>query len=257
MRSGIIDFHMHPYLHNKNNYCNYKESYPIESNEFLEYAKSLGISYGCGSVVGTVKSWEDIVYLNDQALALREQWGGFYIPGFHIHPGYINQSINEIKRMAEHGVKIVGELLPYMHGWNMHDPGMTPILEQIENYDMVLSYHSTDTSQAVIADLLNKFPKLRFIAAHPGEKKDLDIHLELMRKFDNYYLDLSGTGMGRHGMLRYSIDNASQDRFLFGTDSPICPPEMYISVIESDPLLTEAEKSAIFHDNAYRTLFGE
>lgn len=121
---------------------------------------------------------------------------------------------------------------------------------------MVISFHSTGIPDEVIEPLLDCFSGINFVAAHPGEKNQLLSHLNRMERHENYFLDLSGNGIGRMGMLRFGIDRASKERFLFGTDFPICPPEMYIAAVECDPLLTEAEKQAIFCDNAQRILFG-
>ena len=108
----------------------------------------------------------------------------------------------------------------------------------------------------VLEPILDMFADMPFVAAHPREKKDVLGHVGLMQRHANYYLDLSGGGVGRMGMLRYAMDQAGKERFLFGTDFPICPPEMYVAVVEHDPLLTEEEKQAVFHDNAHRILFG-
>ena len=50
---------------------------------------------------------------NDTALELKKVYGDFYIPGFHIHPAYQEESVSEIKRMDKLGIKLIGELVPY------------------------------------------------------------------------------------------------------------------------------------------------
>ncbi len=254
MRKDIIDFHAHPYLHQENNYCHYKQSYPLRADDAKARLESMGIVTVCGSVLSKAGVWDDVVKLNDRALELRESWGDFYVPGFHIHPDYVEQSVSELRRMADRGVKLVGELVPYMHGWAMDHPGLVPILEKAQEYGMVISYHSTSVPEEVMDGLLDRFPDTIFVAAHPGEKTTLDVHLNLMNRHKNYYLDLSGGGIGRMGMLRYAIDRAGKERFLFGTDYPICPPEIYIAALEHDPLLTQEERQAVFADNAKRIL---
>lgn len=256
MRSGIIDFHTHPYLHEENNYCFYKDGYPMDADLAREHLSKLGIAAVCGSVLGPVKGWEDIVRLNDRALEIKERWGDFYIPGFHIHPDHVEKSLEEVRRMAQQGVKLVGELVPYMHGWSMEHPGLVPILEEVQRHNMVFSFHSTSVADEVMEPLLERFPNINFVAAHPGEKKALLTHLGRMERHENYFLDLSGTGIGRMGMLRYAIDRAAKERFLFGTDFPLCPAEMYVAAVEQAPLLTEEEKQAVFCGNAQRILFG-
>ncbi len=47
-----------------------------------------------------------------------QKYCDFYVPGFHIHPGYVEESLKEIDRMHQKGIKLIGELVPYMDGWN-------------------------------------------------------------------------------------------------------------------------------------------
>ena len=256
MRTGIVDFHAHPFLDTENNYCFYKESYAMDAGQVREYLTALGITTVCGSVLGPVTGWKDIVHLNDQALELREQWGDFYIPGFHIHPDYVQESAAQIQRMTAAGVRLIGEVVPYMHGWNFSHTGLIPLLEAAQEANMVFSFHSTGITEEVMEPLLTRFPKLTFVAAHPREKKDVLQHLSHMERHENYFLDLSGGGLGRMGLLRFCMDRVGKERFLFGTDFPLCPPSMYVAAVEQDPLLNEEEKQAVFCGNAQRILFG-
>lgn len=255
MRTDIVDFHVHPFLSAENYLCQYKTNDPLDPDRFQNYLAGLGVAKVCGCVAGQASGWEDIRRLNDQALELRERWGDFYVPGFHIHPDYPEQSLEEIRRMADRGVKLMGELVPYMHGWSLDHPGLIPLLEEAQRHEMVVNYHSTGSKGVLPEHLLSRFPKLTFVAAHPGEKEQFLRHLDRMERFENYYLDLSGSGLARMGLLRCGIDRVGKDRFLFGTDFPICPPAMYIAAVDNDPLLTQEEKQAVFCDNALRLLF--
>ena len=75
-----------------------------------------------------------------------------------------------------------------------------------------------------------------------------------MKMSENYYLDLSGTGLFRHGMLRRGIDECGVERFLFGSDFPTCNPAMFIGGVALDSLITEDEKTMILAENAKRLL---
>ena len=68
---------------------------------------------------------------------------------------------------------------------------------------------------------------------------------------DNYYLDLSGYGIFRHGMLRHAIDEFGAERFLFGSDYPTCNPSMYIGGVLLDDLITDEEKELIRKEITY------
>ena len=75
-----------------------------------------------------------------------------------------------------------------------------------------------------------------------------------MKMSENYYLDLSGTGLFRHGMLRYGINMFGAERFIFGSDYPTCNPAMFIGGIVMDTLISEDEKKMIFAENVKRLL---
>ena len=70
-------------------------------------------------------------------------------------------------------------------------------------------------------------------------------HLRRMKLSRNYFLDLSGGGLYRYGMLRRGVDECGAERFLFGTDYPICGPATYVGGVAQDDLLTPAEKRLI------------
>ena len=74
-----------------------------------------------------------------------------------------------------------------------------------------------------------------------------------MRRYDNAFLDLSGTGIFRFGSIRYLVNQVGADRILFGTDYPICNPDMYIHAVLGEHL-GDAVEQKIFHDNAARLL---
>ncbi|MBQ8611354.1 MAG: amidohydrolase family protein [Oscillospiraceae bacterium] len=117
---------------------------------------------------------------------------------------------------------------------------------------MVISFHSSGDDS--MDEMVRRHPKTIFVAAHPGEYDKYLRHLARMRMSENYYLDLSGTGLFRHGMLRRGIDEFGPERFIFGSDYPTCSPAMFIGGIAMDPLLSEQEKTLILAGNAKRLL---
>lgn len=250
----IIDFHTHPFLDPASNIC----AYPgVGMEESVSYLKGMGVSRICGSVIcktgEDMSPWETIRECNRQALVLRERYGGFYIPGFHVHPDYVTESCEEIEKMHALGLRLIGELVPYAHGWLDYScKAFDPILDTASQYGMVVSFHSVDDDN--MDAMVRKHPDTLFVAAHPNEKPGYLRHLERMKLSENYYLDLSGTGLFRHRMLRHGIDTHGAHRFLFGSDYPVCNPAMFIGGVALDSLLTEAEKQQIFSGNAKRLL---
>lgn len=258
MSFEIIDFHTHPFLDASTNICSHIEYCKMGVSKTQELFCELGVSKICGSVVSVRESncqanWAEIKKNNDIALQLKEIYGDFYVPGFHIHPAFIEESLQEIKRMDEQGIKLIGELVPYFDGWdNYSSPEFSVLLEEAGKRNMIVSLHTQGNDE--MDKMVQRHKDVIFVAAHPGEYYDFMRHLERMKMSENYYLDLSGYGMFRHGMLRRAIDTVGADRILFGSDYPTCNPAMYLGGVLLDTLITDREKEKIFSHNAKRLL---
>jgi predicted TIM-barrel fold metal-dependent hydrolase len=256
----IIDFHTHPFVDERNNICSHAAYCNMSMDGTKKIFDHLRVSHICGSVLtprayrGTYTNvWERILDENEIALKLRDYYQGFYIPGFHIHPDYVEESIAEIRRMHELGVRLIGELCPYFHGWKDYScDGFSKLLDEAEKYGMVVNCHSMGEDE--MDKMVKAHPGVIFVAAHPGEYGEFIRHMERMKMSKNYYLDLSGYGIFRHGMLRHAIDEFGPERFLFGSDYPTCNPAMYIGGVLLDDLITDEEKELIFSKNAKRLL---
>ena len=253
----IIDFHTHPFLDNNSNICAYKDSFVMEKENTVELLRSFGISRIAGSVIRVDReSFENpldkVLKTNRCALQLSEELGDFYVPGFHIHPDYVEESIEEIGFMAKRGIRLIGELVPYHDSWERYDhKGLLPILDAAEKENMTVSFHTMelDSIEAMVAS----HPNVNFVAAHPGEKNQVLFHVDLMKKYKNLYLDLSGTGIFRYHALRYMVSEVGSERILFGTDYPTCNPGVYIGGVLSEPL-SDRDFENIFSCNAKRLL---
>lgn len=258
MGFDIIDFHTHPFLEARNNICSHQDVIDMNGEYTLKLFEKLGVSKICGSVIdmksdGYANPWDKIKSNNDIALKLKEHYKGFYVPGFHVHPDYIEESIQEIHRMHSEGVNLIGELVPYVDGWSDYSSeGFSTLLEEAGKYNMIVSFHSMGEDE--MDKMVKSHKDILFVAAHPGEYGEFMRHIERMKFSENYYLDISGYGIFRHGMLRKAIDTFGVDRILFGSDYPTCNPGMYIGGVLFDNSITDAEKEKIFSLNAKRIL---
>lgn len=259
MDKTVIDFHTHPYLSGEESLNFYPECFtpsPAQCRADLERA---GIGRICGSVIlkepyRPGDGFAPIRSCNERALELQRIWGGFYTPGFHIHPGFVEESIAEIQRMHAQGVRLIGELVPYLHGWHGYGSrDLAKILDAAGACRMVVSYHTMPDDQEGMDRMVADHPDVTFVAAHPGEREVFLQHLERMERYGNLYLDLSGTGIFRYGLVAYGVRRVGSGRFLFGTDYPICNPRMYVQAIYQEPI-SDADRDNILHNNAARIL---
>lgn len=117
---------------------------------------------------------------------------------------------------------------------------------------MVVSIHPMQDDDS--DEFVRRHPDLTIVGAHPEEYNGYMRQLDRMRANKNYYLDTSGYGIFRHGLLRRGVAEFGAERFLFGSDYPTCNPAMYLGGVKDDPLLKDDEKELILGGNAKRLL---
>ena len=245
----IIDFHTHPFINENYNSCFYNNT--VTFNNFKSILTKAGISHICGSVIYKTNNFTEIKNLNNEALKLKEIWQNFYTPGIHIHPCYIEESINELRTMSSKGIKLVGELVPYYNGWDKYyDKNIHIIYEEIDKLNMIVSLHTDfNTDMKSLEEAVKTFKNIKFVAAHPNQKELYETHIKLLNKYDNYFIDLSGSGLFRFGMLKNLVNKTSSKKIIFGTDFPICNPKMYVEAVLFENL-NSYDMDNIFYKNA-------
>ncbi len=245
----IFDAHIHPFNDPADNFAWYGA--PSSKEEFFDELRRAGISRSAGDVIrrGDGSDFAPVREANAESMAVGVE--GF-LPGIQIHPAFPEESCREVEEAHRRGARLIGELVPYLAGWERYcDPGCRVAFALAGELGMVLSIHPTTDED--MAQLLKTFPNLKVLIAHPGDREEYLSKLALMNEFSNAYLDLSGTGLFRYNMLRYGIGRAGMDRFLFGSDFPICNAAMNIGAVLNEKL-TEAERVAVFSGN-FRRLF--
>ncbi len=253
----IIDFHTHPFEASSENICCHKAFCDMSFAHTERDLRALGVTHICGSVLKCLPNakniWQTLCACNQKAVDLAEKYQGFYIPGYHVHPDYVRESCETMEQMHRKGINLIGELVPYAHGWSDYScRGFDEILDLAGQFGCIVSFHRLDDEQ--MDSMVKKHPNVRFVAAHPGEYEHFMRHIERMKLSENYYLDLSGDGVLRHGMLRHGIDLVGVEHFIFGSDFPSCNPGMFIGGVLLDTLISDGEKEMIFSLNAKRLL---
>lgn len=254
----IIDFHTHPFADKKDNICAHTDFISMDKNSILFEMDRFGIEKFCGSVISEITEkdniWQIVKQNNETALELKAFYKDRYVAGFHIHPDFEKESLEEIEFMHAKNVNLIGELVPERYRWSVPygDKKLDSILDLASNYQMVISIHSQDLDG--IDKMADKHKDCIFVVAHPGEKPTLEKHIENMQKHENLYLDLSGTGIFRYGVVNRLINQVGSDRIIYGTDYPVCEPTIYIGGILLDNKIPNADKEKIFYKNAKRLL---
>jgi len=247
----IFDFHIHP------GYDFGREAMP--SAQFVKTLQAQGVTRCAGSVIHEryykrdTAEYEGIVpLLNEEAYRFYEEYPDFYVPGIQVQPFFPEMSCREIEKYAAKGVKLVGELPPYLMGWCSYaDRRLYEILELAEHYGMVVSIHPDGVP--TMKQLLENVPHVKIVIAHIDAYGLYEDEIAMMKQHETVYCDLSAHGADREGMIRQTIDSVGVERILFGSDFPGCMPETFLKpVLRTD--ITDAERQAILWDNAARLL---
>ena len=256
MKYEIIDAHVHPFFAScGRNIARFGTPSTLE--EFIDELRSCGISRCCGSFIDfrETLTFDELVCFNKAALELREQYPDFYIPGIHIHGGYPQESCQMLKDYAKEGVRWIGEMVKYAMPTEDYDsPGMMQIWETAEELGIVANLHVNGPDLPKLENIVRTFPGLNVVLAHPGDGEEYVIRRDLVKKYSNLYLDISGTGLFRWGMLRNAVDVLGAEKVLFGSDFPVCSVGMNLQGALSEPL-TEEEFRLVLAGN-FRRLTG-
>ena len=246
----VIDAHMHPYLarHKKDFPFALPESY----RELFAEERRAGIGLCCGSfnAPGAGKDPGRLRECNEIVLAVHREYPDEFCPGCNVSPLLPQASCAEIERFFRMGSRWIGEVAWYVMGYDRYDlPGMHEILELAGKLRMTVNLHPS-TAEDMDA-LMTKFPEVNFVIAHPESFGSISDTYELALRHPNMFIDLSGSGLFRRGMLRRGVDMLGRERILFGTDFPVCSAGMNVAGVCFEPLTPE-ERKAILHDNFLR-----
>lgn len=254
----IIDFHVHPFITPDENVCRFPSS-DMDKDFTLNIMKRNGVSKFCGSVISRKPStietvWEKFSVCNEHALELFDYYNGSYVAGCLVHPCNVDGSKKYIDLFSGKGLNLVGEIVPWSsHMQNSYNSAeMLEILDYASTKGMILSAHPTSPDDMDL--LCENLPNLTIVGAHPGEGEQLERHILRAKKYKNYYLDLSGTGIFRYRTTRKIVDEIGAEKVIFGTDYPICSLQIYIDGVMRDELLSDDEKRLILSGNAKRLL---
>lgn len=248
----IIDIHMHPFVSSKTKIGSYETGNTIDI--MVEDMKRSGITKMAGSVLCNEgeATLEYLNFLNQTARDVKQQLGDFYIPGIHVSPCFVQESLEEIERFHQEGGVLIGELKAKDMGWSAYsDKAWDEIFALMAEYDMFLSIHPT--TDVDMEELCRKNPKLNIMLAHPGEYERYHRYLDKMRRYEHVYMDITGVGLFRYGMLAEGVNLVGSERIMFGTDYPICNPIMQVAGVDYEKISVQ-DKENIFYRNAKRVL---
>ena len=242
----VIDAHMHPYIAADRNFA---FKVPENFTDFFAVQQAAGIRLSCGTFneTGAGKSPERLKECNRKVLEINHLHPENFYPGVNVSPLLPELSCELIENFHRRGFRWIGELAWYVMGYEKYFlPGMKEICARAGELEMTVNLHPSSLED--LDELLTAFPGTWFVIAHPESTYGISGTYTLAQKHKNMFIDLSGSGLFRMGMLRKGVDIMGAERILFGTDYPICNPAMNVAGVLFEEL-SETEQKMILHDN--------
>ncbi len=218
-----------------------------------------------------VKGAEQIPVPNERiAEAVRDHPDVFL--GFGaIDPHEVEASLEEIDKIAELGLRGLGELNPGRQRFFANDERYYPLWERAAKRGLILLFHTgmmgagagtpggmghkLKYTQPIpyLDDVAADFPTLQIIGAHPSWPWQEE-SLAIARHKSNFWIDLSGWAPKYFPpeLVRYA-NTIIQDKVLFGSDWPAVKPERWLEEFAALPIKDEV-RPKILLANAKRLL---
>lgn len=246
----IFDAHLH---------CPSNESsqvwqwYPVTKTfeEFAQYLDRTGVQRGIINNVRCqlAKTPAEFIAGNREVARYVEKYKGRFLGACVVNPLFIDEALREIEDCRKQlGFVWVGELCNYTVPYAYTVKEFELLVQQVVKLDMVLDVH---TELEEMEYIIRKFPQATIVFPHFGDGAEYEHifkRIDLVAKNPNCYLDTSGYGHDRVGMLEYAVKTIGPDRVLFGSDFSINCPATVLARIQN-ALITEEQRRKILAGN--------
>jgi uncharacterized protein len=230
--------------------------YPVTRSfeEFVGYLDRTNVSRG---VINSVrcqlaKSPAEFIAGNREVARYVERYRGRFLGACVVNPLFIDEALREIEDCRKQlGFVWVGELCNYTVPYPYTIKEFTMLVEQVVKQNMVLDVH---TELEEMEYIIQKFPQATIVFPHFGPSpQHIFKRIDLVARNSNCYIDTSGSGQERMGILEYSIKTIGSHRVLFGSDFSINDPGTVLARIENS-YLTDQQKRQVLSENLERLL---
>jgi uncharacterized protein len=244
----IFDCHLHCPAESGESWQWHKVTRSFE--EFVRYLDKTGVQRG---IINSQRSFgalpTEFRAGNREVGRYVEKYKGRFLGACIVNPLYIEESLRELEECHNQlGFVWVGELCNYMIPYQYTIKQFDLLVEQVAKLKMVLALHTEGEEMNYIA---SKFPQATIAFAHFGDDHEFDDifkRIDTVAKNPNFYLDTSGYGHDRVGVLEYAVKTIGPDRVLFGSDFTINDPSTVLARIQN-AFLSEEEKKKILSGN--------
>lgn len=206
-------------------------------------------------VLCAATSASQVIPANNFALALKAAHPEA-IPFGTIHPDFEDWE-NQLNRLRARGIKGL-KLHPDFQGFMLNDKRLLPLIEAAQK-DFIILVHIGDYVEPKynpscpykLAELVDKFPKARFVAAHLGGYQHWDHALNVLIGKDVYIDTSSSMGFIDDSTLFQIMDKHPHEKILFGSDYPLYSPDKEIAKLKNRLNLTSSKLEMFLSNGAY------
>jgi len=228
--------------------------YPVTRTfeDFVAYLDRTGVGRG---IINSQRCQQngtpaEFVAGNREVARYVEKYKGRFLGACVVNPLFIDEALREMEECRKQfGFVWVGELCNYMKpSYQYTIKQFEQLVEHVVKLGMVLDVH---TELDEMDYIIGKFPQATIVFPHFGDEKeyaDIFKRIDLVAQHPNTYLDTSGYGHDRVGMLEYAVKQIGPDRVLFGSDFSINDPSTVIARIQHS-FLTEEQKQKVLSGN--------
>jgi predicted TIM-barrel fold metal-dependent hydrolase len=219
--------------------------------DFADYLARTGVERG---IINNVRSLEakkpaDFVAGNREAARFAEQYKGRFLASCGVNPLFIDESLRELEDCRKQfGIVWVGELCNYISGYEYKLPQFHKMVEHLVELRMILHVHTEGDEMQYVMD---RHPSATIVFAHFGDDKEYDDifrRIDLVAAHPNCYLDTSGYGHDRVGVLEYAVEKIGPDRILYGSDFTINDPSTVIARIDNAAITPEQREKILWRN---------
>jgi uncharacterized protein len=206
----------------------------VDTSAAIAYLRQCGVDGIVASSIRALRAQtpKDVTAGNSETVQAAEHYPGYIVPACLVNTNFPLESIEELQRCrSELGIVWLGELAGYFTGFSYATPAFGDILKLAAKMNMVVQIH--DDSASDMARLLVEFPQTTFVLSHLGDSpEEVAERIGLAARFPNLFLDISGHGYQRMGVLELAVRQAGANRVLFGSDYTINDPAGVIARIQ-------------------------
>jgi len=225
--------------------------YPVTTTfaEFVAYLDRTGVQRG---IINSPRSQEakspaDFIAGNREVARYVEKYKGRFLGSCVVNPLFVDEALKEIEYCRKQlGFVWVGELhneiVPYKYTIDEFEL----LVDQVTKLNMVLAVSAGFEDMHY---LIHKFPNTTLVFPNfEGKDDDIFARIELVAAHRNAYIETSGLGHDRVGILENAVKTIGEDRILYGSDFTFNCPATVIGPIQNASL-SRQQKQKILAEN--------